>query len=181
MKVGYQDAGSWTIPNSTTGKTRAAAWLWAQFCVSKSVSLKKFLVGGTPIRKSTINAPYLTERIDDYGGLIEFYRSPEEKKWTPTGLNVPYYPGLAPLWWDNVARAITGELTPQQAMDRLAKQQDDVMTGLKMARYSPVLNPEKPADEWLNRPGGNSPKREIPAREPPATVDYEELVKQWRK
>ena len=99
MKVGYQDAGSWTIPRNVKGRQRAMAWLWAQFCISKTVSLEKFIAGGTPVRKSTIFADYVTERMNEYGGLIEFLRSPEEKKWTDTGLNVPDYPKLAALWW----------------------------------------------------------------------------------
>jgi hypothetical protein len=50
-----------------------------------------------------------------------------------------------------------------------------------MARYSPVLSPEKPAEVWLsNHPPDVSPK---PPRKPskPVTVPYEELIKQWKK
>lgn len=181
MKIGYQDPGSWTIPVSTTGRKRAAAWLWAQFCVSKTVSLKKFLIGGTPVRKSTVHSKYLTEHIDEYGGLIEFYRSSEEKKWTGSGRNVPYYPGMAPLWWKNIARAIKGEYTPRQAMDALARQQDSMMASLKMKSYSPRLNKEMPAEYWLNRPGklpSQSPKAYRP-RPVPETVPYELMLKEW--
>ncbi len=181
MKIGYQDPGSWTLPVSTTGRKRAAAWLWAQFCVSKTVTLKKFLVGGTPIRKSTIHSDYLTEHIDEYGGLIEFYRSSDEKKWTGSGRNVPYYPGMARLWWKNIAKAIKGEYTPQQAMDMLAKQQDEMMGSLKMKAYSPKLNKEMPKDYWLNRQGklpSESPKAYRP-RPRPLTVPYEVLLKEW--
>jgi glycerol transport system substrate-binding protein len=180
MKLGYQDAGCWTIPANVTGRQRAAAWLWAQFCVSKTVDLKKFVIGGTPVRKSTIFSDYLTEHMDEYGGIIEFYRSPEEVKWTGSGRNVPHYPRLSVVWWKNIARAITGELTPQQAMDAIAREQDDIMDGLRMARYSPVLSPEKPAEAWLsNHPPDVSPK---PPRKKgaPVTVPYEELIKQWK-
>jgi len=44
MKLGYQDAGSWTLMKSTPLKQRKAAWLYAQFTNCKSVSLKKTLV-----------------------------------------------------------------------------------------------------------------------------------------
>jgi glycerol transport system substrate-binding protein len=37
MKLGYQDAGSWTLFKSTPVKNRKAAWLYAQFVVSKTV------------------------------------------------------------------------------------------------------------------------------------------------
>lgn len=183
MKIGYQDPGAWTIPITTVGDKRAASWLWAQFCISKTVTLKKFLVGGTPIRKSTIFSDYISRHMDDYGGIIEFYRSSDEGKWTGSGRNVPCYPGMAPLWWKNIARAITGELTPQQAMDSLARQQDKMMDSLRMAAYSPRLNPEKPAEYWLNRPGkrpSDSPKAFRPAQKP-QTMSYEAILNNWKR
>lgn len=179
MKVGYQDAGSWTIPKNVPEDRKKMAWLWAQFAVSKTVDLKKFSIGGTPIRKSTINSDYLSERLDDYGGLIEFYRSRDEKAWTDSGPNVPYYSGLSSLWWKNVAKAITGEFTPQQAMDNLAEEQDELMSKVKLKAYAPKLNPKKDPSYWFAQPG--SPRPEIKDREEPKTIAYEELLKQWTK
>ncbi len=176
MKVGYQDAGSWTIPKNVRGQRRAMAWLWAQFCVSKSVSLKKFLKGGTPVRESTVFADYLTERIENWGGLIEFYRSSERKKWTDTGPNVPDYPKLSGYWWPNIARAIEKELTPQQAMDAIAREMDAAMIQMRMAVYSPQLNPVWGVQEWLMAPGAPKPERPRPQ---PQTIPYDELIKQW--
>lgn len=178
MKVGYQDAGSWTIPKNITGNKRAMAWIWAQFAVSKTVDLKKFIIGGTPIRKSTINSEYLTQNSEQYGGLIEFYRSPERKKWTDSGPNVPYYPGMAALWWKNISKAISKDLTPQEAMDKLANEQDKLMASLKMKAYSPKLNEEKSREYWFAQPG--APKAEM-REEKPKTVPYEELLKQWKQ
>ncbi|MEM9398331.1 MAG: ABC transporter substrate-binding protein, partial [Pseudomonadota bacterium] len=89
MKLGYQDAGSWTFLKSTPLERRKAAWLYAQFVTSKSVSLKKTLVGLTPIRESDINSAELTALAPKLGGLVEFYRSPARTAWTPTGVNVP--------------------------------------------------------------------------------------------
>ncbi|MBF0224057.1 MAG: carbohydrate ABC transporter substrate-binding protein [Desulfobacterales bacterium] len=178
MKVGYQDAGSWTIPSNIRDKHRAMTWLWIQFCISKSVSVKKFLVGGTPTRKSTVFHPYLTANSAEYGGVIEFYRSPEEKKWTDSGLNVPHYPALSGLWWINIASAITKEKTPQQAMTNLAMQQDEVMSKLKLAKFSPKLAEVKDRKYWLDQPG--APKQELP-EETPKTVPYDELIQQWTK
>ena len=54
MKLGYQDAGSWTLLKSTPLERRKAAWLYAQFVTSKTVSLKKSHVGLTFIRESDI-------------------------------------------------------------------------------------------------------------------------------
>ena len=75
MKLGYQDAGSWTLFKSTPVKNRKAAWLYAQFVVSKTVDLKKSHVGLTIIRDSSIDHKSFTDRAGDLGGLVEFYRS----------------------------------------------------------------------------------------------------------
>jgi len=120
MQNGYQDVGSWSFFNGHDANKTAAAWLYAQFVTSKSVSLKKTIVGLTPIRESDIQSKAMTDMAPKLGGLVEFYRSPARVAWTPTGTNVPDYPKLAQLWWKNVAEAVTGEKTPQKAMDNLA-------------------------------------------------------------
>jgi glycerol transport system substrate-binding protein len=179
MKVGYQDAGSWTIlKDSVKGDDRAAAWLWAQFAVSKSVSLKKFLVGRTPVRKSTVFSDYLAEqeKAHKYGGIVTFYKSPVEYMWTDSGPNVPHYPLLAEQWWKNIATAVTGETTPQESMDNLARDMDDLMGKMNLKQFSPQLNEPRDPEYWLSQPG--SPKAERPDEEP-KTVPYDELLKQW--
>lgn len=175
MKVGYQDSGSWTIPQNVTGPNRAMAWLWAQFAVSKTVAVDKFLAGGTPVRHSTVWSPYLSEHIEQYGGLIEFYRSADATMWTDTGLNVPDYPRLSSVWWPNIARAIDGSLTPQQAMDNIAYEMDAVMATMQMARYSPQLNALRERDYWLAQAGAPKPQR--PPQQP-ITIPYDELIRQ---
>ena len=77
MQRGYQDAGSWTLFKSTPLDRRKAAWLYAQFIVSKTVDVKKSHVGLTFIRDSTVRHKSFTERAPKLGGLIEFYRSPD--------------------------------------------------------------------------------------------------------
>jgi len=178
MKVGYQDAGSWTIPKDTKGPKRAAAWLWAQFCVSKTVSLAKFKAGGTPVRHSTLSTPYVQKHKQRWGGLVEFYQSDAINKWTDTGLNVPHYPLLFRLWWPNLDKAIDGKLTAQQAMDNIALAQDKLMANLKFSQYSPQLNPLQSRDFWLSQPGAPKPLR---PREKPKTVQYEEIIQNWAK
>ncbi len=182
QKLGYQDAGSWTLLRSTPKEQRAAAWLYAQFVTSKTVSLKKSVTGLTFIRDSDVNSDYFTQNADKYGGLIEFYRSPARKQWTPTGVNVPDYPRLAQLWWQNVATAVTGETTPQQSMDALAKQQDEVLSRLERrggGDCAPKLNEERDAQYWLDQPGAPVPKL-ADERGKPETLDYDELLAEWK-
>lgn len=184
MKLGYQDAGSWTFLDSTPEKRRLAAWLYAQFTVAKTVSLKKTLVGLTPIRESDINSDAMTEAAPKLGGLVEFYRSPARVQWTPTGTNVPDYPRLAQLWWQYIAEAASGDKTPQEALDGLAEAQDTMMARLERAKVQPKCGPKmnEPRDPqyWLSQPGSPKPKleNEKPQGE---TVSYDELIKSWEQ
>ncbi|MFS2008513.1 ABC transporter substrate-binding protein [Azospirillum sp. CT11-132] len=184
MKLGYQDVGSWTLLKSTPLERRKAAWLYAQFTVSKTASLKKTLVGLTPIRESDIQSEAMTKVAPQLGGLVEFYRSPARVAWTPTGTNVPDYPKLAPLWWQNIAEAVTGERTPQQAMDNLADQMEQVMARMERAKIggecAPQLNKPEDAKVWFDKPGAPKPKlaNEKPKGE---TVAYDDLLKAWKE
>lgn len=184
MKLGYQDAGSWTLMKSTPLERRKAAWLYAQFTVAKSVSLKKTLVGLTPIRESDLQTEAMSAAAPKLGGLVEFYRSPARVAWTPTGTNVPDYPKLAVLWWQAVAEAVTGEKTAQEAMDWLADQQDRVLQRLERANVQPECGPKlnEPQDPqyWFDQPGAPKPKlaNEKPQGE---TVAYEALLQAWKE
>jgi len=185
QKLGYQDAGSWTLLKSTPEDRRKAAWLYAQFVVSKTVSLKKTLVGLTPIRESDIQSKEMTAEAPKLGGLVEFYRSPARKQWTPTGNNVPDYPKLASLWWQNIGDASSGTKTPQQAMDALAKAQDKVLKKIQKSDIQKICAPKmakrkdlKGAEYWLAQPG--SPKAKLVNEKPkPITISYDELLKSW--
>ncbi|MCO4054259.1 MAG: carbohydrate ABC transporter substrate-binding protein [Bosea sp.] len=187
MKLGYQDAGSWTLLKSTPVDRRKAAWLYAQFVNSKSVSLKKSHVGLTFTRESDIWDKSFTERAPKLGGLIEFYRSPARVQWTPTGNNVPDYPRLAQLWWQNIGDASSGAKTPQAAMDALAAAQDDVLIRLERSgaqgACGPKVNPRTSAEEWFKKAeasGNFAPQRKLANEKPQGvTVDYDTLIKSW--
>ncbi|HLA01457.1 MAG TPA: ABC transporter substrate-binding protein [Aestuariivirga sp.] len=188
QKLGYQDAGSWTILKSTPADRAKAAWLYAQFVVSKTVDVKKSDVGLTFIRDSTVNHQHFTDRAPNLGGLIEFYRSPDRVQWSPTGINVPDYPKLAQIWWQQIGDVNSGAFTPQQAMDRLAEEMDLVMSRMQAADEAnktyggcgPRLNEPKDAAEWLGKEDG--PKAKIDnEKEPGVTVAYEDIIKRWQK
>lgn len=183
MQNGYQDVGSWTFFKNHDPNRLAAAWLYAQFVTSKTVSLKKSIVGLTFIRDSDIHSDYFTKNADKYGGLIEFYRSPARVAWTPTGTNVPDYPKLAQLWWQNVATAISGERTPQQAMDNLAEEMDRVMARLErvgMERCAPKLNEKSDPSKWLS--DSSAPWKKLENESPKGeTVAYDDLLNAWKQ
>ena len=185
QKLGYQDAGSWTILKSTPVDRAKAAWLYAQFVVSKTVDVRKSHVGLTFIRDSTVRHQSFTDRAPNLGGLVEFYRSPDRVLWSPTGVNVPDYPKLAQIWWQQIGDVNSGAFTPQQAMDRLAGEMDITMARMQAADEAanvyggcgPRLNEEKDASEWLGKGGAKAKlENEKPQGE---TIAYEELIKRW--
>ena len=174
MQNGYQDVGSWTLMNYVPLERRKAAWLYGQFCICKSTSLRKTIKGLTPIRQSDIMSQAMTDLAPKVGGLVEFYRSPA---------NVPDYPKLAQLFWQNVAVAVSGEKTPQAAMDNLASDMDKVMARLERAgmnQCAPKLNREQSASVWEAKGGSPWPKlaNEKPKGE---TVAYEKLIDAWKQ
>ncbi|SDY90800.1 ABC transporter substrate-binding protein [Citreimonas salinaria] len=183
MKIGYQDVGSWTLMKSTPVDRAKAAWLYAQFVTSKTVDTKKSHVGLTFIRDSSINHESFTERAPKLGGLVEFYRSPARTAWSPTGTNVPDYPKLAQLWWQNIGDAMSGAKTPQEALDALCADQEQVMARIERAGIQgdigPKLNEERDPEYWLSQEG--SPKAKLEnEEEEPKTISYDELIKSWQ-
>ncbi|MEM6550101.1 MAG: ABC transporter substrate-binding protein [Pseudomonadota bacterium] len=188
QKLGYQDAGSWTLFKSTPVDRRKAAWLYAQFVVSKTVDVRKSHVGLTFIRDSSVRHESFTERAPKLGGLVEFYRSPDRVLWSPTGVNVPDYPKLAQIWWQQIGDVNSGAFSPQEAMDRLASEMDQVMARMQAADEGgnvyggcgPRLNAEQEASFWLDQPG--SPKAKLANEKPQGvTVAYDDLIQRWQQ
>ena len=182
MQNGYQDVGSWTFFKDHNPDRLAAAWLYAQFVTAKTTSLKKTVVGLTPIRESDIRSKAMTDMAPKLGGLVEFYRSPARVAWSPTGTNVPDYPKLAQLWWKNVAQAVTGEKTPQAAMDTLADEMDQVMARLEragMERCAPKLNKKEDPKKWLS--DKHAPWAKLANEKPKGeTINYNTLLQAWK-
>ena len=182
-KIGYQDVGSWTLLKSTPVDRAQAAWLYAQFVVSKTVDVKKAHVGLTFIRESTIQDESFTERAPKLGGLIEFYRSPARVQWSPTGTNIPDYPKMAQLWWQNIGDAMSGAKTPQEALDSLCAEQEKVLIRLEKSgvqgALGPKMNDEVDPQIWLDAPG--APVAKVENEKPPGeTISYDELIKSWQ-
>jgi glycerol transport system substrate-binding protein len=187
MKLGYQDVGCWTMLKYAPMERVKAGWLYAQFCVSKTVSLKKSVTFLHVIRESDIQSQAMTDLAPKVGGWVEFYRSPARKLWTPTGVNVPEYGKLAQVWWQNVSKGISGEATAQQAMDGLARDQDAIMARLEKSgaqgKLGPKMNEERDPEYWYakaEKDGNLAPQRKLANEKPPGeTVDYDELLKTW--
>ena len=160
-----------------------------QFSVSKTVDVKKSHVGLTFIRDRTIRHKSFTERAPKLGGLVEFYRSPDRVMWTPTGINVPDYPKLAQLWWQQHRRrelrrvhAATGDGPagqgdgPGDGAHAGSRQEGQGLWRLRTA----AQRRRRIREEWLGKPNG--PKAKLENEKPKGeTIDYDELVKRWRQ
>ncbi|MBH9578179.1 ABC transporter substrate-binding protein [Inhella proteolytica] len=182
MQRGYQDVGAWTLLKSTPLARRRMAWLYAQFCVCKAVSLKKSLTGLTFVRESDIRSEAMTRLAPRLGGLVEFYRSPSRVYWTPTGPNVPDYPELAELWWQHVGMASEGRVGAQQALDDLAEAMDASLARLARSQNGPCaprLRERLSEAQWQTLPGAARPR--LANEKPPGrTIAYERLLRMWQ-
>ena len=78
--------------------------------------------------------------------------------------------------------AVTGEKTPQQAMDNLAEEMDQVLARLEragMARCPPKLNKKEDAKKWLTDKG--APWAKLANEKPKGeTIAYESLLNAWK-
>lgn len=181
MKSGYQDTGAWTLLKNTPLKRRQAAWLYAQFVVSKTVSLKKTLVGLTPIRLSDIESDVMTEQAPYLGGLVEFYRSYGRDVWTPTGTNVPDYPELSGYWWQYISQIMEERISTQNGLDNFADAVDNHLAYLEIQAKGtcyPKLNSKSSKTYWLNKHG--APKAPINTQPKGRTLTYQEAIDVWK-
>jgi glycerol transport system substrate-binding protein len=121
----------------------------------------------------------MTEQAPYLGGLVEFYRSHARDVWTPTGTNVPDYPGMAGYWWQAISRIIEGELSVTDGMNALAEQIDQHLIRLQDQDLicGPKVNKQVKPSIWLNKPG--SPKQLMPEEVKGKTLPFEEAINAW--
>ena len=106
--------------------------------------------------------------------------------WTPTGINVPDYPKLAQIWWQQIGDVNSGAFTPQQAMDRLAERNGPGhgphagrrQEGQGLWRLRPA--PQCREGSEANGSARDGPKAKLANEKPKGeTIAYDELVKRW--
>jgi glycerol transport system substrate-binding protein len=88
------------------------------------------------------------------------------------------------LWWQNIGEAVSQEVSVDEAMDNLAREQDKVLARLERSGVQgdcgPKLNEEKDAEYWLSQPG--SPKAKLENEKPKGeTVSYDALLEAWKQ
>lgn len=182
MKSGYQDISGWTFLKSTPDIKAEAAWLYAQFVTSKTVTMSKFLFGFTPIRQSDLNSDYLNSRASEWGGLLEFYQSNARNSWTPTGLSVPDYAALSSAWWQHIGAALQKQKTVTQAMTDLATEMDNRLSEIAKIpniKCQPKFHEKGKESNWLSP--YNAPWEQKQTDDDPITLPYKEALLLWQK
>ena len=165
-----------------------AGWLYAQFCVSKTVSLKKAVTFLHVIRESDISCDAMTKLAPKVGGWSSSIAARRASCGRQPASTCPNTASWRRYGGRMCRKAISGEQTPQQAMDGLARDQDAIMARLEKSgvqgKLGPKLNEEKAAEYWYDKAekdGNLAPQRKLANEKPPEiTVDYDELIKSWK-
>ena len=86
-----------------------------------------------------------------------------------------------------MSNAIPGAVTPQQAVNGLARDPGAIMTRLQRSgmqgKPGPVINPENNSEHWCaeaEKDGNLAPQRKLASKKPQGdAADYETLLKTW--
>jgi multiple sugar transport system substrate-binding protein len=124
--IGYFDGGAFAIP--TSSKNKEAALLFLEFIGQPSVQADWAVAGSRITLKATYDEPKVKaqdEKTDHYYTLMK-----EKGKLFAGAPPYPFHAqvreAIAPIFY----RAITGELTPQQALDKMAETTEAELTQL---------------------------------------------------
>ena len=92
-------------------------------------------------------------------------------QWTPTGINVPDYPKLAQLWWQNIGDAVDPAAKTPQAGDGRARPRPRTpcsnVSRKPACRRScgPKLNKKETAEYWFAKSARTATSRRSEARQ----------------
>ena len=90
---------------------------------------------------------------------------------------------MAQLWWQNIGDAMSGDKTPQEALDALCEEQEKVLERIEKSGVQgdigPKMNEPQDAQVWLDAPG--APVAKLENEKPQGeTISYDELIKSWQ-
>lgn len=124
--IGYYDGGAFGIPK--TSKHKEAALLFIQWVTQKSVQVDFALATGRVIRKSTFEDPELKKadpKFSYYFSLMEKYG-----KLFAGAPPFPFHSIVVDLGYPYIAKALRGEISPDEALDELAREIDKTLAEL---------------------------------------------------
>ena len=189
MKLGYQDVGCWTMLKYAPLERVKAGWLYAQFCVSKTVTLKKSVKSLHLIRESDIWA-----RRDD--GACAQGRRPRRV------LPQPRAQAVDADWRQRAgirqagAGLVAERLARRSPARRRRSRRWTVWRAIRtpswtrleksgvQGKLGPKMNEEKDPEYWYakaEKDGNVAPQRKLANEKPQGvTIDYDELLKTWK-
>jgi len=121
--IGYADISGycipWCSPNPELG------FLWSQFVISPLNELDRAKSINTTVRTSVLMSPELDPLNAKFGGIFTMIRDPiAQKYFIGTPLEVGDYAPLLYVFYTELAKAVSGELTPKECAKELAKEID---------------------------------------------------------
>ncbi|MEM1587291.1 MAG: extracellular solute-binding protein [Candidatus Bathyarchaeia archaeon] len=120
IPIGYADISGYTIPRCSPYPE--AALLWAQFVISPLNELERAKSIGTTVRTSVLLSSELDPLDAKFGGLFSLIRDPIARKYfVGTPLEIGDYAPLLYIYYTILAKAVSGELTPEQCAKELTK------------------------------------------------------------
>ncbi len=176
MPSSYYQSNGWTIPQSTEGKTRHAAWLWAQFTASKSVALKKMTVTKLPMRQSSLSSTIATSMNNALGGYIDLLRSNVLVSNQTQSELIPDYLRVVALWEKAISNISLNLQSIDTSLDALFVQLDALITETHSQPSTAVLSEIHDA-----RDQAENTKFQLIVEEPIAkTISYDSLLESWK-
>jgi multiple sugar transport system substrate-binding protein len=129
MPIGYADISGYTVPKCSPHPE--AALLWAQFVISPLNELERAKAIGTTVRTSVLINPELNPLDKKFGGLFSLIRDQIARRYfVGTPLEIGDYAPLLYVYYTTLAKAVSGELTPEQCAKELARAIDDELKKL---------------------------------------------------
>jgi multiple sugar transport system substrate-binding protein len=128
--IGYYDGGGLGIPHSA--KNKEAAWLWTQWVARKDLQGDYAKTATRVVRNSTFSDPLVVAADPGMGGYFTLMSTagPLFKGAPP----YPFHRQVFEVYFLNISKAISGEMTPDQACDAIAKSTDELLVKLGYAK-----------------------------------------------
>jgi len=124
--IGYYDGGALGIPHSA--KNKEAAWLFIQWCARKEWQPELARLATRVVRKSTFEDPLIKELDAKMGGYFTLLK---DYGYLFAGAPaLPMHRPLNELYLKWISKAVAGEVSPEEALDNLAKEVDELMQEL---------------------------------------------------
>jgi multiple sugar transport system substrate-binding protein len=124
--IGYYDGGAFGIPASS--KNKEAALLWLQFIGQASVQADWAAAGSRIVMNATYDDPKITDmdaKVDHYYSLMK-----EQGKLFAGAPPYPFHAQVREATAPYFYQAITGELSPSDALDQMAAAAEKELTQL---------------------------------------------------